>query len=76
MKKRIHFKLFRKMSLTKIVILLSITIAFIILLHDFIFWAITPIFTGSFYSLTYTGLFVDMLCAFVLESGTQYIKEL
>ena len=75
-KKRIHFKPFRNMSLTKIVILVSLAIAFIILLHDFIFWAITPIFTGTFYELTYTGLFVDLLCAFVLESGTQYIKEI
>lgn len=75
-KKRVHFKPFKNMSLTKIVILFSITIAILILLHDFIFWAIRPIFTGTFYELTYTGLFIDMLCAFVLESGIQYIKEL
>lgn len=75
-KKRVHFKPFKNMSLTKIVILFSITIAILILLHDFIFWAIKPIFTGTFYELTYTGLFIDMLCAFVLESGTQYLKEL
>lgn len=71
-RKKIHFKL----NIGKLVILVSILIAFLILLHDFIFWAITPIFTGTFYELTYTGLFIDLLCAFVLESGTQYIKEI
>lgn len=75
-KKRVHFKPFKNMSLTKLVILLSIGIAFIILLHDFIFWAFIPMFTGTFYTLTYTGLFVDLICVFVLESGTQYLKEL
>lgn len=79
MKKRVHFKPFKilkKLSLFEIVILISIVIAFSILLHDFIFWAITPIFTGMFYQLTYTGLFVDLFCVFVLESGTQYFKEI
>lgn len=71
-RKKIHFKL----NISKLVILVSILIAFLILLHDFIFWAIAPIFTGTFYELTYTGLFIDLLCAFVLESGTQYIKEI
>lgn len=71
-RKKIHFKL----NIGKLVILVSILIAFLILLHDFIFWAITPIFTGTFYELTYTGLFIDLLCAFVLETGTQYIKEI
>lgn len=79
MKKRVHFKPFRalkKMNFSKLVILISITIAFLILLHDFIVWALLPIFTGNFLTLTYTGLFVDLLCAFVLETGTQYIKEI
>ena len=71
-RRKIHFKL----NITKIVILVSMLIAVLILGHDFIFWAIKPIFTGTFYELTYTGLFVDLICAFVLESGTQYIKEI
>ena len=71
-RKKIHFKL----SIGKLVVLASLVIAFLILAHDFIFWAITPIFTGTFYELTYTGLFIDLFCAFVLESGTQYIKEI
>lgn len=69
-RKKIHI------NITNLIVLVSILIAFLILTHDFIFWAIKPIFTGAFYELTYTGLFVDLICAFVLESGTQYIKEL
>lgn len=69
-KKKIHI------NITNLIVLVSILIAFLILTHDFIFWAIKPLFTGTFYELTYTGLFVDLICAFVLESGTQYIKEI
>lgn len=79
MKKKVYFKpvrILKRMGITKIVVLLSILIAFLILLHDFIVWALLPVFTGNFLTLTYTGLFVDLLCAFVLESGIQYIKEL
>ena len=71
-RKKIHFKL----NIGKLVILVSILISSLILLHDFIVWALLPIFTGNFLTLTYTGLFVDLLCAFVLESGTQYFKEI
>ena len=63
-------------NITNLIVLVSILIAFLILTHDFIFWAIKPIFTGTFYELTYTGLFVDLICAFVLETGIQFIKEL
>lgn len=63
-------------NIPNLIVLVSILIAFLILLHDFIVWALLPIFTGNFLTLTYTGLFVDLLCAFVLESGTQYIKEI
>lgn len=63
-------------NIPNLIVLVSIIIAFLILLHDFIVWALLPIFTGNFLTLTYTGLFVDLLCAFVLESGIQYIKEL
>ena len=74
--KKVHFKPFKNLTFGKILILVSLIIAGAVLTHDFIFWAIKPIFTGTFYELTYTGLFVDLLCAFVLESGTQYIKEI
>lgn len=78
-KKRIHFKpfkLLKKLSFFEIVILISIILAVTILTHDFIFWAVMPLFTGNFYCLTYTGLFVDIFCIFVLEAGTQYFKEI
>lgn len=46
-----------------------------LLIHDFIFWGVIPMFTGTFYQLTYFGLFLDLFAIAMLEMSIQFIKE-
>lgn len=43
--------------------------------HDFIKWAILPLFNHEFYQLTYFGFFVDMASFFIIEASIQYFKS-
>ena len=46
-----------------------------LLIHDFIFWGIVPVFSGTFYQLTYFGLFIDVIAIAMLDLSVRYIKE-
>lgn len=64
-----------KLNLFNVVILVSMLGASILLIHDFIFWGVIPMFTGTFYTLTYFGMFIDFIAIFLLEMCIQIIKE-
>lgn len=72
MKKRIRK---RKINFFKVVMLLSAILSLILLIHDFIFWGIIPLFSGQFYQLTYFGFFLDLIAIGTLELFFQYIWE-
>lgn len=64
-----------KLNFFNIVVLISMLGAAALLIHDFIFWGVMPMFTGNFYCLTYFGLFVDVIAIGLLEVSIQIIKE-
>lgn len=53
----------------------SMTISIVLLVHDFIFWGIVPMFSGITYQLTYLGLFLDFVAIGLIEMSIQFIKE-
>ena len=64
-----------KLNLFNIVVLISMLGASALLIHDFIFWGVIPMFSGEAYALTYFGLFLDLIAIAVLEASIQLIKE-
>lgn len=72
MKRRIRK---RKISFYKVIMLLSALLSLILLIHDFIFWGIIPLFTGEVVQLTYFGFFLDLIAIGTLELFFQYIWE-
>ena len=72
MKRRIRK---RKISFYKVIMLLSALLSLILLIHDFIFWGIIPLFSGEVVQLTYFGFFLDLIAIGTLELFFQYIWE-
>jgi len=72
MKKRIRK---RRINFFKVVMLLSAILSLILLIHDFIFWGIIPLFSGEVIQLTYFGFFLDLIAIGTLELFFQYIWE-
>ena len=64
-----------KFNFFKFVILFTMLVSSILLIHDFIFWGIIPMFSGITYQLTYFGLLIDLTCIGLLEVSIQLIKE-
>lgn len=64
-----------KISPFKIFVFINFLIASGLLIHDFIFWGIIPMFNGEFYQLTYLGLFLDLSAFFIIEVSVQCFKE-
>ena len=78
MKKRIYkVKRTKKTRINYFNILVFITMILsgALLIHDFIFWGIVPVFSGTFYQLTYFGLFIDVIAIAMLDLSVHYIKE-
>lgn len=69
MKKKIKINLFNLVSLITMIICSAL------LIHDFIFWGVIPMFSGVTYQLTYFGLFLDVIAIGLLELNIQLIKE-
>lgn len=69
MKKKIKINLFNLVSLITMIICSAL------LIHDFIFWGVIPMFSGVTYQLTYFGLFIDVIAIGLLELNIQLIKE-
>ena len=64
-----------KLNLFNVLVFITMIITGGVLLHDFIFWAIIPVFSGQYYMLTYFGLFLDLISIAMLDLSIQYIKE-
>jgi hypothetical protein len=65
----------RKFNYFNILVFITMIISVALLIHDFIFWGVIPMFTGTFYQLTYFGLFIDVIAIIMLDVSIQYIKE-
>ena len=65
----------RKLNYFNILVFITMIISGTLLIHDFIFWGVIPMFTGTFYQLTYFGLFIDVVAIIMLDVSVQYIKE-
>ena len=46
-----------------------------LLLHDFIRYAIIPLFSGLFYQMSYFGFFMEFIAIGLVETGIHLIKE-
>lgn len=64
-----------KINLFNLVSLITMIICSALLIHDFIFWGVVPMFSGITYQLTYFGLFIDLIAIGLLELNIQLIKE-
>lgn len=64
-----------KINLFKLLVLITIIISGGLLIHDFIFWGVLPVFSGTFYQLTYFGLFIDVMAIALLDISIQLFKE-
>lgn len=64
-----------KFNFFNITMLFTAIVCVILLVHDFIFWGVIPMFSGVFYQITYFGLFLDVLAIGLLEMSIQFIKE-
>ena len=64
-----------KIDLFKVIVVINFFICSFVLIHDFVFWGIIPMFKGEFYQLTYLGLFIDISAVLLLDLSIQLIKE-
>lgn len=64
-----------RISLFKVFVFINFLLASALLIHDFIFWGIIPMFTGEFYQLTYLGLFIDLSALFIMEISIQCFED-
>ena len=64
-----------KISLFKVLVFINFLLASALLIHDFIFWGIVPLFNGEFYQLTYLGLFIDVSALCLIDISIQCFKE-
>ena len=46
-----------------------------LLIHDFIRYAIIPLFSGLFYQMSYFGFFMEFIAIGLVETGIHLIKE-
>ena len=73
MKKQVKKKY--KISPFKVFVFLNFLLCSGLLIHDFIFWGIIPMFKGVFYQLTYLGLFMDVASILIVDVSIQCFKE-
>lgn len=64
-----------KINFFNIVILITAVISSVLLIHDFLFWGVIPMFIGNFYCLTYFGMFLDLIAIGLLECSIQNMSE-
>jgi hypothetical protein len=64
-----------RISPFKCLVFINFLLASGLLIHDFIFWGIIPMFKGQFYQLTYLGLFIDFIAFLLVDISIQCFKE-
>lgn len=72
MKKKVIRK---KVNIFNLVVLVTMILCGTLLIHDFIFWGIIPMFSGITYQVTYFGLLIDIVCIGLLDVSIQIVKE-
>lgn len=63
-----------KIDYFKVLVVINFIICSALLIHDFVFWGIIPMFTGVYYQLTYVGLFIDLSALMIVDLSIQLIK--
>lgn len=63
-----------KIDYFKVFVVINFILCSALLIHDFVFWGIIPMFTGVFYQLTYMGLFIDLSALMIVDVSIQLIK--
>ena len=64
-----------KIDWFRVLVVLSTLLGAGLLIHDFICYAIIPLFSGLFYQMTYFGFFVEFVAIALVEMGVNFIKE-
>lgn len=64
-----------RINFFKVIMFISAILSLVLLIHDFIFWGIVPLFTGHFIQLTYFGFFLDLIAIGTLELFFQCIGD-
>lgn len=64
-----------KIDFFKILVVINFFICGAVLIHDFVFWGIVPMFNGEFYQITYLGLFIDFGALMMVDLSIQLIKD-
>ena len=64
-----------RISPFKVLVFINFLLCSGLLIHDFVFWGIVPLFKGECYQLTYFGLFMDFSAICLLEISIQCFKE-
>ena len=62
-------------SFFNFIMTVSMLISIYLLVHDFIFWGVVPMFSGVTYQLTYLGMFLDVVAIGLIDLSIQFIKE-
>lgn len=63
-----------KIDYFKVFVVINFILCSALLIHDFVFWGIIPMFTGVYYQLTYIGLFIDLSALMIVDLSIQLIK--
>lgn len=64
-----------KINWFRVLVVLSTLLGTGLLIHDFICYAIIPLFSGLFYHMTYLGFFIEFVAIGLVETGMHLIKE-
>lgn len=64
-----------KIDWFRVLVILSTLLGTGLLIHDFICYALIPLFSGLFYQMTYFGFFLEFVAIALVDVGIQLIKE-
>lgn len=64
-----------KIDWFRVLVVLSTLLGIGLLVHDFICYAIIPLFSGLFYQMSYFGFFMEFIAIALVEMGINFIKE-
>jgi hypothetical protein len=64
-----------RISWFRVFVVLSTLLGIGLLAHDFVCYAIIPLFNGVFYQMSYFGFFVEFAAILLVDIGMQLIRE-
>lgn len=74
LKKRVKKSTY-KIDWFRVLVVFSTLLGIGLLVHDFICYAIIPLFSGLFYQMSYFGFFMEFIAIGLVETGIHLIKE-